>query len=250
MGDNMQYCTKCGTKLIEKTLESEGMIPYCPTCNEHRFPTFNSAISTVIFNASKTKVLLIQQYGKPNNILVAGYINKGENAKEALLREVKEEVGLKVSKFEYNDNVYFEKTNTLIHNYTSFVKDENFTLTNEVDKATWFAVEEAYEEIKENSLAKQFLFLTYIKQGCIEHLIKYDTNRIYMIDGYEKLAGEITFVENEDACIIDHTFVDGSLRGMGIANILMKYVISYIQSKNKKVEATCSYAVHYLEKNS
>mgnify|MGYP001774855617 FL=1 len=68
---------------------------------------FNSAISAIIFNPDKTKILLIQQYGKKDNILVAGYISKGENAKQALLREIEEEVNLKISSYIYNDNEYF-----------------------------------------------------------------------------------------------------------------------------------------------
>ena len=95
-----------------KECGTDGMIPYCDACQTFRFPMFNSAISAIIFNPDKTKILLIQQYGKKDNILVAGYISKGENAKQALLREIEEEVNLKISSYIYNDNEYFEKTNT------------------------------------------------------------------------------------------------------------------------------------------
>ena len=44
----------------------------------------------------KDKILLIQQYGHKDNILIAGYVTKGENAKQALFREIKEETGLPV----------------------------------------------------------------------------------------------------------------------------------------------------------
>ena len=88
----MKYCYECGTKLTEKFLENEGMIPYCETCQEFRFPIFSTAVSMEIFNPEKDKVLLIQQYGKKRNILVAGYVNKGESAEHAMVREVMEEV--------------------------------------------------------------------------------------------------------------------------------------------------------------
>ena len=77
----MKYCSECGTKLIEKECGIDGLVPYCPTCKQFRFPMFNSAISTIIFNPTKDKILLIKQYGKDFNVLVAGYITKGENAK-------------------------------------------------------------------------------------------------------------------------------------------------------------------------
>lgn len=245
----MKYCFKCGTKLIDKELENEGIIPFCTNCNEYRFPIFNSAISTVIFNKTKDKILLIQQYGRKANILVAGYINKGENAKEALLREVQEEVGLKVNNYIYNDNVYFEKTNTLIHNYTSFVESEEFTLTKEVDYAKWYSIEEAIREIKENSLAKQFLFLTLHKLGHSKKLCHYEDNRIYIKDGYDKVVAEIDFPCTDDTYKITHTFVDPSLRGLGIASILVEDAVNYIHSKNKKIIPVCSYAVKWFDKN-
>lgn len=115
----MKYCSECGTKLIEKECEIDGLVPYCPTCKQFRFPMFNSAISTIIFNHTKDKILLIKQYGKDFNVLVAGYIIKGENAKETLIREIKEEVNLNVIDYTYNDNEYYQPSNTLMHNYAS-----------------------------------------------------------------------------------------------------------------------------------
>ena len=84
----MKYCFECGTKLIEKPLKNEGNIPYCEKCGEYRFPIFSTAVSMIVKNPDQTKILLIQQYGKGQNVLVAGYINKGENAEHAVEREV------------------------------------------------------------------------------------------------------------------------------------------------------------------
>lgn len=153
----MSYCSVCGEKLIQKQCGIDGDVPYCPKCKQFRFPMFNSAISAIVFNPTKDKILLIQQYGKKDNILIAGYINKGENAKQTLVREIKEEVQLNVIDYTYNDNEYFEATNTLIHNYAVVVDSEDFVLTNEVDKAKWFKVEDVLSAIKPNSLAKSFV---------------------------------------------------------------------------------------------
>ena len=139
----MKYCSECGTKLILKECGIDGEVPYCPMCKQFRFPMFNSAISTIIFNPTKDKILLIKQYGKDFNVLVAGYITKGENAKETLIREIKEEVSLNVMEYTYNDNEYYQPSNTLMHNYAVVVDSENFKLTNEVDEAHWYSIEEA-----------------------------------------------------------------------------------------------------------
>ena len=60
----MKYCYECGAPLTEKYLEREGMVQYCPQCEQFRFPIFNTAVSMEVLSPDKTQVLLIQQYGK------------------------------------------------------------------------------------------------------------------------------------------------------------------------------------------
>ena len=55
----MKYCSTCGHPLIVKELEHEGMIPFCEHCKEYRFPIFNTAVSMVVLNPQKDKILLI-----------------------------------------------------------------------------------------------------------------------------------------------------------------------------------------------
>lgn len=153
----MKYCPDCGTLLTKRIDGIDGETPYCPHCEKFVYPTFSSAISTVMLNPEKDHILLIEQYASKANILVAGYVMKGEDDVTTLVREVSEEVGLKVTAFAYNDEAYFSKTNTLIHNYITILDDEKFTLTNEVDFAKWYTFEEALKVIKPGSLAENFL---------------------------------------------------------------------------------------------
>lgn len=80
---------------------------------------------------------------------------------------------------------------------------------------------------------------------------KITENSIYNVDDKGNVIAEITFEEIEKGVFnIDHTFVDESLRGQGIAKKLVEMAIKEIKNKNGKVQATCSYAKHYLEKNN
>lgn len=153
----MSYCEKCGHELIMKQNGIDGMVPYCPSCHEFRFPMFNSAVSALILNPDRDKILLIQQYGRKDNILVAGYVTKGENAKTALYREIKEEVGLNIKQYEFNDNEYYKRTNTYINNYVVVAESELFKCNDEVDYAAWYDLEEALSIIKQGSLAQELL---------------------------------------------------------------------------------------------
>lgn len=102
--------------------------------------------------------MLIQQYGKPVYILVAGYINRGEQAENAVAREIKEKTGMTVSHIKFNRTKFYEPSNTLMCNYTAFVKDDSELNTNgEIDKYKWFEKEEARKNILPDSLASFFL---------------------------------------------------------------------------------------------
>ena len=141
-----EYCYKCGTKLELKEIEHEGLIPYCSKCNKFIFPTFNSAVSLIVIH--KDKILLIKQYGKDANILVAGYINYKENAEEAVYRELKEEMNLVPSKIVFNKTEFYEPSDTLMHNYICYVDDiSNLKTDYEIDSYEWYSYKDAYLNI-------------------------------------------------------------------------------------------------------
>lgn len=154
----MKHCVECGTLLIKKELEKEGLIPYCPTCNQFRFPIYNTAVSMIVIDRNAKKILLIQQYNRPFYILVAGYVNRGEAVETAVAREVREETGLVVNEIKFNRSKFFEPSNTLMINFTCFVDDVSTLSPNEeIDSYEWFDYEEAKIQIKDGSLAEEFL---------------------------------------------------------------------------------------------
>jgi NAD+ diphosphatase len=166
--NEMNHCCECGTKLVLKECPHEGMIPYCERCGEFRFPIFSTAISTAILNPAQDKILLIKQYGRDFYVLLAGYINKGESAEEALIREVREEAGLHIIAHRLMKTSYFKPSNTLMVNFVSRADSEDLSgVTDEVDEATWFTFDEALENIVHDSLAEVFLqnIVRQLKEG-------------------------------------------------------------------------------------
>ena len=153
-----KHCFECGAPLIEKPLEGEGIVPYCPQCDEYRFPMYNVAVSMIVINEQTGEILLIKQYGRPFFILVAGYVNRGEALEHAVGREIKEETGMTVSRVRFNRTSFFEPSNTLMLNFTAFVVDAGALHVNaEIDRYRWFAPDEARANIRPNSLAAEFL---------------------------------------------------------------------------------------------
>ncbi len=157
----MEYCYNCGTKLELRHLEHEGMIPFCNKCNKFIFPIFNAAVSMIICDKDEKNILLIKQYSTNFYRFVAGYINKGESAEEAVYREILEEVGLKPIKIKPLKTSYYEKSNTLMYNYLAICDDINVVTNYEIDEYKWFPIEEAKEALKDAKLAYEF-FSYYI----------------------------------------------------------------------------------------
>ncbi len=153
-----KHCFECGAELIEQKLEGEGIVPYCPQCQQFRFPMYNVAVSMIVINEQTGEILLIKQYGRPSFILVAGYVNRGEQVEHAVSREIKEETGMTASHIKFNRTSFFEPSNTLMCNFTAYVKDSSELSPNsEIDSYQWFAPEDARLNIRPNSLASQFL---------------------------------------------------------------------------------------------
>ena len=153
-----KFCRECGTKLVPKEMKNEGIVPYCPNCGQYRFPQYNVAVIMIVVNEEKDEILLIQQYGRPSYILVAGYVTRGESLEDAVVREVREETGMTVSHMKFNRTQFFEKSDTLMCNFTAFVKDSSELNTNfEIDKYAWFTRDEARANIRPDSLAEWFL---------------------------------------------------------------------------------------------
>lgn len=158
MNTSGTFCRMCGTKLQMRELEHEGVVPYCPSCEAYRYPQYNVAVSMIVVNKATGKILLIKQYGRPFYILVAGYVAKTEAMEDAVVRELKEETGMTAERIQFNRTKYFEPSDTLMCNFTVFVKDASEMDANyEIDSYTWFTPDEARANIKAGSLASFFL---------------------------------------------------------------------------------------------
>lgn len=74
-----------------------------------------------------------------------------------------------------------------------------------------------------------------------------ESGRIFATDETGKLLAEVTFPEREGVAVINHTFVDDSLRGQGVAGQLLRAVADALRQDGRKVRATCSYAIHWFQ---
>ena len=72
--------------------------------------------------------------------------------------------------------------------------------------------------------------------------------RLWATNEGGQLIAEITFPEEKPGVAnINHTFVDGSLRGQGVAGQLVQGAVEQLRQHGMKAAATCAYAVKWFE---
>lgn len=152
------FCTECGEKLTLMYANGEGLVPYCKSCNQFRFAQFATAVSMVVTNRQKDKILLAKHKGHDDFILFAGYIKKGETAEKAVTREFKEETKLDTVKYRFLGSRYHEPKNVLMLGFLTIAEEgEPVPDTKELEEIKWFTPEEALKFVRKDSTAKEFL---------------------------------------------------------------------------------------------
>ena len=81
--------------------------------------------------------------------------------------------------------------------------------------------------------------------------MEFEANKISQKDENGRVVAEITFPETSPGIfVINHTFIDESLRGRGVASKLVQAAVDEIKKRSGQVQATCSYAKKWLEEHS
>lgn len=79
---------------------------------------------------------------------------------------------------------------------------------------------------------------------------QHEDNRIFLLNEDGKEIAEVTFPSIKDDVVnINHTFVDPSLRGQGVASKLMMELVKKLRAQNKKALISCPYAVQWFDRH-
>lgn len=109
--DNHRFCSKCGKPTIHS--DKERML-YCESCGFMTYPTISPCVIVAVHSGNR--LLLTKYAGRPytNYALIAGFAEIGETLEQAVCREVKEEVGLRVKNPTYYKSQPWPFTDTLL----------------------------------------------------------------------------------------------------------------------------------------
>ena len=153
----LNYCPVCGEKLSLRPHPTEPPTLWCSRCSDWRFPLFSAAVSVILLDKSGARMLLIRQYGEPDPVLVAGYVDKGETAEAAVVREIREELGMTALSPRFLGSHYYAPSETLMLNFLAVAAEDEARPNAEVDGWEWVPAKEARSLVKPGGLAELLL---------------------------------------------------------------------------------------------
>lgn len=152
------YCPYCGSKLVEKEIGDEGFIPYCTKCEIPLWDMFTTSVIAAVVNENHEIALLRQNYVSTTKyVCVAGIMKIGESAEDAVIREIREEIGLTVKKLEFIRSYPYDKKEMLMLGYKATVDKADFVTSGEVDAAEWVKLEDALDLLRKGGIAWQLV---------------------------------------------------------------------------------------------
>mgnify|MGYP001241279079 FL=1 len=134
------FCSICGKSNLFNDMEGAFE---CKCNSSPKYPTIAPCIITLIHD--EDQILLGRSKFFPPNMYstLAGFIEAGENAEEALIREVKEEVNVNVSDIKYYSSQSWPFPAQLMLGYFCKYKSGKIELNDkELEDARWFNINE------------------------------------------------------------------------------------------------------------
>ena len=156
-----KFCPECGSKLSEKPVGDEGLVPWCDKCDRPWFDTFNTCVLSVVVNEDDEVLLIRQSYHDTAKYVgVAGYMKPNETAEAAAAREVAEETGLSADSVTFLKSCFYEGRDQLMLGFVVRVRKNSLKLSGEVLEGKWFDIETAIKTVRQGSIVQQLLIYT------------------------------------------------------------------------------------------
>lgn len=140
------HCPRCGAPTV---VESGGWVRRCPEDDSEHYPRTDPAIIVTVVGPDGR---LLLGGGGPrdarNYSTLAGFVEPGESLEQAVVREIHEEVGVRVSGCQYMGSQPWPFPASLMLGFTAITGDTVATPDGvEVTRARWFSREELQEAV-------------------------------------------------------------------------------------------------------
>ena len=133
------FCGRCGAPLRTKATERA---KDCPICGQLHFPRLAPAIIVLVERGHELLLARSRHFLQGMYSVLAGFVEPGESLEEAVVREVKEEVGIDVKDIKYFGSQPWPFPHSLMIAFTATYAGGEISLSDgEIEDAGWFTVE-------------------------------------------------------------------------------------------------------------
>lgn len=133
-----RFCTKCGNRLMVKP-DSEESALFCPHCMETVFPRIEPCVIMLVNRGDDILLALHRRRNSNYYSCLAGFIEAGESAEEAVRREIMEETGIHVCNIRYFGSQSWPFPSQLMLAFTAeYESGEIHIQESELQRAAWF----------------------------------------------------------------------------------------------------------------
>jgi NAD+ diphosphatase len=157
------FCGRCGA--ILKTSQTE-RAKECPKCGLLHFPRLAPAIIVLVERGNELLLARSRHFMPGMYSVLAGFVEPGESLEEAVVREVKEEVGVDVKDIRYFGSQPWPFPHSLMIGFTATYAGGEISLDDsEIEDAGWFTADNLPHIPGKISIARKLIDWHLEEQG-------------------------------------------------------------------------------------
>jgi len=150
-----RFCGRCGIELKMKTTERA---KECPQCGLLHFPRLAPAIIVLVERGNELLLARSRHFLPGMYSVLAGFVEPGESLEEAVVREVKEEVGMDVKDIKYFGSQPWPFPHSLMIGFTATYAGGQISLDDsEIEEAGWFTADNLPRIPSKISIARKLI---------------------------------------------------------------------------------------------
>ncbi|WNL40459.1 NAD(+) diphosphatase [Halomonas sp. PAMB 3232] len=135
--DNHRFCGRCGAQATRLGAE---FAMHCDACGHRNYPRISPCIITLVTRGEAMLLARSPRFAPGRYSTLAGFIEPGESAEEAVHREVFEEVGVYIDNLRYHKSQAWPFPHSLMLGYFAEATTRRIHIDGvEISDAAWFS---------------------------------------------------------------------------------------------------------------
>jgi NAD+ diphosphatase len=146
-----RFCPRCGGRL-RPTMAGHALT--CEQCTRQQFPRSDPAVIMMVTDGDRALLGRQESWPEGRYSTLAGFVDAGESLEEAVVREVAEETGVRVTDVTYFGNQPWPFPQSLMIGFFARATTTEISVDhNEISDARWFTREEMRAQAEAGTLA-------------------------------------------------------------------------------------------------